>query len=636
MDVSQEKDMRSRNNASGFSLLEVIVVLAIIGGALVMYTNYARKQAAKEMRQTIANALVQEMKGVVNYLRDDTLQTKGGEQENPFYDISSTSNDAHYRYRITNNIDDVNTGNAANYFLWGDGVNAQKQQRYLFISKNCNVSLKSEFELTAEYLPCSLVTAADNPAAKIERIGFASQDLTTPSSSVSRMDAIIAFAYTDSSDKYSFASYAPAFNNALNNAGLIASHIIIVHRKTSADAWQLVTQADGKTPVEFSDMATNFQRVEKMSKGQQLGIRLTFDMNDNNSGSGSNAGNTCWNSTESKVELCYDQEKGTGAHGEDKILALNMTNLEDPRGDQAAGTLKANLVMENTSRPVFLFKRNYGGDLMLSADGNPERFKYKNNNNEDIEGDFYLDDNTAYRPWDGNSIAGANIVSDYYPSSAYDSFELVTPSVSEYSGTEYISEDITGDKNYLAVYDDSVRESGWHRFAVQTCPVIEQEIILRDAQGDAILDENGNKKKIKVTRTLYPRLSASISSVSAYNDDNSSIRDDTYTKQNETRRKLDDSRKVDLLGGVTVQVELAEMDVSNGARPDHNSAQKYIFPGSKYVWAVTATVGMYDSETGTGFNIVNPQTISYVITKWCSTIPQSGTPYDLLATTEYK
>ncbi|MFV7284117.1 hypothetical protein ACNPG5_24850, partial [Citrobacter cronae] len=144
---------------------------------------------------------------------------------------------------------------------------------------------------------------------------------------------------------------------------------------------------------------------------------------------------------------------------------------------------------------------------------------------------------------------------------------------------------------------------------------------------------DGNKEKTKVTRALYPRLSASISSVSAYNDGGIS---GSYVKQNETRAKLDDSKKVDLLGGVTVQVELAEMDVSSGVRPDHNVAQKYKFPGSKYVWAVTATMGLYDSETGAGFSIVNPQTISYVITKWCSTIPQSGTPYDLLTTTEYK
>lgn len=627
--------MRSRNHQAGFSLLEVIVVLAIIGGALAMYTNYARKQAAKEMRQTIANALVQEMKGVMNYLRDETLQTKDGEKDNPLYEATQgSSTDSQYRYRITNNVTDIDTGTGTNYFLWGEGANQQKQQRYLFISKSCNVSLKSTFELTQEYLPCSLVTAAKNPAAKIERIGFASDDLKTPSSTIARMDAIVAFNYTESNDKYSFANYASAFNNALNNSGLIASHIMLVRRARTADAWQLITESDGSTPVEFSDMASNLERLETLGKGQQLGIRFTFDMNDNDQGSnGGGSGTACWNTQESKVELCYNQEAGTGAHGEDQILSLDMTDPENYGDETKTGTLKANLVMENTSRPVFLFKRNYGGDLMLSADGNPERFTYKNNNNEEIEGDFYLDDNTSARPWNGSSIAGGDIISNYYPSSTYDAFELVTPSVSEYSGYELISDDVTDDKDYVAAYNDSSIYSGFHRFAVQTCPAIEQEIILRDANGDAILDEDGNKKKVKVTRALYPRLSASISSVSAYNDGGIA---DSYTKQNETRAKLDDSRNVDLLGGVTVQVELAEMDVSDGERPEHNSAKKYIFPGSKYVWAVTATMGLYDSETGAGYNIVNPQTISYVITKWCSTIPQSGTPYDLLTTTEYR
>ncbi|MCU6183301.1 type II secretion system GspH family protein [Citrobacter cronae] len=627
--------MRSRNHQAGFSLLEVIVVLAIIGGALAMYTNYARKQAAKEMRQTIANALVQEMKGVMNYLRDETLQTKDGEKDNPLYEATQgSSTDSQYRYRITNNVTDIDTGTGTNYFLWGEGANQQKQQRYLFISKSCNVSLKSTFELTQEYLPCSLVTAAKNPAAKIERIGFASDDLKTPSSTIARMDAIVAFNYTESNDKYSFANYASAFNNALSNSGLIASHIMLVRRVRTADAWQLITKSDGSTPVEFSDMASNLERLETQGKGQQLGIRITFDMNDNDQGSnGGGSGTACWNTQTSKVELCYNQEAGTGAHGEDQILSLDMTDPENYGDETKTGTLKANLVMENTSRPVFLFKRNYGGDLMLFADGSPERFTYKNNNNEEIEGDFYLDDNTSYRPWDGSSMAGFDVISNYYPSSAYDAFELVTPSVSEYSGYELLSADITDKKDYVAAYDDSSINSGLHRFAVQTCPVIEQEIILRDANGDAILDEDGNKEKTKVTRALYPRLSASISSVSAYNDGGIS---GSYVKQNETRAKLDDSKKVDLLGGVTVQVELAEMDVSSGVRPDHNSAQKYKFPGSKYVWAVTATMGLYDSETGAGFSIVNPQTISYVITKWCSTIPQSGTPYDLLTTTEYK
>lgn len=625
--------MRSRNRASGFSLLEIIVVLAIAGSALVAYTNYARKQASKEMRLNIANALVHEMNGVMNFLRDGTLQTKDGEKPNPFYESVISPSEAHYHYRITNGVTDIDTGTATQYFLWGDGTNPQKQQRYYFISKGCKVTLKSTYELTNEYLPCSLMSSASNPAAKIERIGFATDDLQKQSNTVDRMDAIVAFNFTQGDDKYRFANYVSPFNNALNNAGLIASHIMIVHRRTTADAWKLVTKADGSTPIEFADIASNLERLEKIGNGQQLGIRFIFEMKDNDSGGSGGGGSKCWSTTKSKIELCYNQEAGTGMHGEDQILSLDMLDKDNQDDGTRTGTLKANLVMENTGRPVYIFKRSYGGDLQLSANGEPERFTYKDANGEAFEGEFYLDDNTGHRAWDGNTMSGADVTSEYYIPEVYDAFELVTPSVTEYSGFEKESVDITNVQNFVPDYNED-SHSGTHRFYVQSCPKIKQDIILRDAKGNALLNSEGKQQTVSVERVLYPHLSASLSSVSAYSGGGKT---DMYTTENDTRHNISDRDKLDLLGGVTIQVELAEQEMAHGGEDgQHNPGRKLIYPNAKYVWVVTATMGMYDSESGLGVNIENPQSISYTITKWCSTIPQSGTPYDLLSTTTYK
>lgn len=623
---------------SGFSLLEIIIVLAIAGVALTFYATYARKEAERTARENVTASLVQEMKGLMTFVMDADAESSLDEG-NPLYSNDTTVNKL-YHNRINAKSNDKDTGSKNDYFLWGDTDNNINQQRYLFISSKCTSNLKSDYVFAKEYLPCKLNTTAKNSAAMIERVGFyAPADDTGKSEdplAINRIDVIVAFESDTKKDKLEFANYYPQFSKAMNNAGLIVSRAVVVHRSSSNANWQLVMKKnDVNSPVEFVDIAANISALTAYTSGQ-FGVRFSFNMSDNDLSGGNgngNAGNTCWNSTESKVELCYDQETGTGAHGEDKILALNMTNQEDPRGDRLAGTLKANLVMENTARPVFIFKRE-NGNLLFSADGNPERISYEDSNKNVYEGEFYMDDNTAYRGMDGNYPINylVPLISDNYPASAYDGFELVTPAVSEYSGVEHQPNDITGKKDYEAVYDDNVI-SGLHRFAVQTCPKLEQEITLRDANGDALVDDEGKKKTVKIVRALYPRLSASISSISAYNRGGDI---DMYATQDKTRRNLSDAKQLDLLGGVTVQVELVEQDSAHGGYAQVNAEQKYIFPDTKYIWAVTATMGMYDSDTGTGYSIENPHSISYVITKWCSTIPQSGTPYDLLTTTEYK
>lgn len=640
--------MRAKRRDSGFSLLEIIVVLAIAGIALTFYAAYARKEANRVARENIATATVQEMKGVMTFVLDPEADSDVGIGDddtagNPLY-IDDSSVDTMYHRRITNRSNDKDTGAKSEYFLWGDGANNAKQQRYLFISKNCTSTLKSEYEFAKEFLSCSLSSAAKNSAAFLERVGFYAPvddtEKADDSLAINRTDIFVAFNSDTKRSRLSFVDYYPQFSKAMTNSGLVLGRAVIVHRSSSTANWQLVMKTnDPQSPVEFLDAANNVGALSAYTTGQ-FGVRFSFNMSDNEQGSSSTdgAGEMCWNSgadDDKKITLCYDKAAGTGAHGEEQIVALNMTDKSNPRGDQMAGTLKANLVMENTARPVYIFKRKYGGDLELDSEGVPVQFTYTDDDGQPYYGDFYFGTRASITTWDGSSVvASYNTFSDYYRTAAYDGYELITPSTTEYSGFELWPINITDDSSYTPDYDDADQLSGRHRFAVQTCPKVEQNIILRDAEGNPLLDDDGNIRKATVTRELYPHLAASIASVSAYSNGG---RSDIYTRPDKTRTMLKSDQIVDLLGGVTVQVELALQDTNESTiRNDANAGEKSIFPNAKYVWIVTSTMGMYDSETGKGVNIVNPNSIAYTITKWCSSVPQSGTFADLLSTTKYE
>lgn len=63
--------MKSR----GFSLLEVIFVLAFLGIILLAVGNYARKIIDEKTRQTVANAVVQEIYGMLQFVNADSIET---------------------------------------------------------------------------------------------------------------------------------------------------------------------------------------------------------------------------------------------------------------------------------------------------------------------------------------------------------------------------------------------------------------------------------------------------------------------------------------------------------------------------------------------------------------------------------
>lgn len=655
--------MRFRKD-SGFSLLEIIIVLAIAGGVMVMYTHYARKKAENIAQQNVADALAEEMKGVLEFIDDDTIALVGekNETDSPLYSDEKSEYDA-YHTRITNEIDATDTGSKDNYYLWGDDNNKTKQQRYLFLSSNCKSSLKSTFAFEKEYLPCFMRNVATNSTAVIDRVGFAGGDKDSDRQfDINRIDTIVRFKKEEVNTDYHFADFAPHFTEAFSKAGFTVSHAMVVHRTNSSSNWQLVlNKKDKKTPIELSSMASNLDALDQYKK-DEFGVRFTIETNDNSGNSSNAGGKVCWARGDSGVKLCYDDNAGTGAHGEDTVLDLTMTDPDNTRNNDMTGTLKANLVMENTATKVAIFERAGNGWLVFDENNNPIPKTINEPNGVTRLGEYALEDQTtdAYRPGIDLTIP---LDSETYHSNLYDAYELVTPPVVEYSGGSFgdgtnLDHSPDGvelpDDEKKPAYEkyndfaygtdskqpDSVEtNSGGYRYSVQTCPSVEQELNLINGDGKPVLDADGNVRKYKYVRQLYPRLVASISSLSAYPEglDGSGSVDQIDL----TRESMSDKYPVGMFGGLNVQVEFAEQDTTPHGTTDtvyraRTNGEHYIYQNSKYVWVVSATMGMYHASTGEGMNILNPSHVSYIITKWCSTIPQTGTPADLIETQQFE
>ncbi len=629
---------------SGFSLLEIIIVMAIAGGLLMMYTRYVRKQADRSSQRNISMALVQEIKGVINFVRDpevvinDKASHTLEEISNPLY--SSESSDADYQIRLSNDVNDIDTGDESEYYLWGDGSDAGQQQRYLFISSRCSVKgPKSNYAFEKEYLPCWMSGAAKNTSAYIDRIGFRGSALAGQESSINQIDAIVEFGSNDPNHLLDFARFQPALSQAFADAGSVPSHAWIVHRESSEAHWQLVTKNnDGKTPVEFGSVGHNIDTLNRYDSGK-FGVRFTFDLNNNDNGSTASGGgkSMCWNSEDSQVEMCYEQRTGTGTHGENTVLALDMKDATNTHGDQKLGTLQANLVMENTARKVYIFQRRYGGDLIMDSSGNPEFYQYQDSQSRMFTGDYAMNDLEANKKNGGGDY---NLY--YYVPYTYDAFELVTPVINDYITHGGMNGQSTERSSGAPpFYDDSIagsndnNDAGNVRYPVQTCPQVEQEITLRDGSGKAMIDTEGKPRTVKVMRKLFPRLSVAISSVSAYR---TGVDSDMYNDPANSRAKIPSTAVLGQLGGITVQVGFTEQDVvgKGSSTPGRNRGDHTIYADSTYIWIIGSTLGMFDRDTGEGVNVVDSEAVSYTVSRWCSTIPQPGTPADLLDSYHYQ
>lgn len=191
----------------------------------------------------------------------------------------------------------------------------------------------------------------------------------------------------------------------------------------------------------------------------------------------------------------------------------------------------------------------------------------------------------------------ANVIFEgeaYNPESGQNEIALMTSPVISYQsfgntkgGTDVIIDDPEN-------YDKNVTdEPGYIKLPVQTCPVAP--------------NVNDPAKPIQ----LYPRLAAALSSIVAdvgksENSDGTIEDDGNFSDfSNSEMNRVSANGVLDHLSGVAIQVNFIDETE----------------PASDY-WVVSATSGVYDNVSGKGVNVINPGSLSVVLTSWCSSVKQ--------------
>ncbi|EGU6735002.1 hypothetical protein JFP56_002367 [Salmonella enterica subsp. enterica] len=146
--------------------------------------------------------------------------------------------------------------------------------------------------------------------------------------------------------------------------------------------------------------------------------------------------------------------------------------------------------------------------------------------------------------------------------------------------------------NYSANVND---EEGFIRRDIQICPL--------NPEGD---ESNPGKPK-----RLYPRMAVALSSFVGESLDNNSktMLDSDLSKLKSNRNKLSllKGQEIDQIKGIVIQVNQSTINKPSGE------------------WLISASTGLKNDGTG-AYNIINPKSLSLLVTTWCSTEEQDSLP----------
>ncbi|EFN9442038.1 type II secretion system protein [Escherichia coli] len=361
----------------GFTLLEMIITLAIMGVGMISVMKYKEKEADEARRQIIADALVSEVSGIVDFLSEEqiVILENGQKKEitNPLYDSAS---ERPYINRVNNkDLNDAMSANASEIIDWSAGTST----RIFFTRKYCiSTGTQGTYEFDKDYIPCNEPSVLVNSDLKIERIDFIGTDATV-ASAIERVDFILSFDKLSADDAFHFSNYVNALEKSAERYSISFKDIYVVERKSAGVTGWSLTTVSGK-PLKFSELSKN---VGSLDKTKKYGLRLSIDPNlgkflraDGRVG----ADKLCWN-IDSKMSgpclasdttgnnlvltkgkgvsnnepgICWDLKTGTSK------LCLTQTSGIDDKGNEAsliqlkddsgkAATMLANVLVEENS-----------------------------------------------------------------------------------------------------------------------------------------------------------------------------------------------------------------------------------------------------------------------------------------------
>lgn len=672
---------RNLKKEAGVTLLEMIIVLVIIGITMTMLANYMRKDARKGQQQNISAMIVRDISGVMEFVAQNNLAIINGgnttSHVNPLYGKDGSVSANNYDNRVRNKTLEDQPDNTQNNYYSGwsapvarkSNVNVNNGSRYLFLGSECKNKGALPYELANSMLPCDLKAGAESLELMLERVDFVNNDQSADQTdAIERVDFYLTFQAESKGEGLHFISFIKPLEEALKSASL--SYLqAAVFEVSSSGKFTLVTK-NNAMPLLLDDVASN---IDLLDQDNNYGIRLSLNKNNEYLPSDGSVpvDKMCWNnaageagpciqaldkdrlviisnenSTDKEPAMCWDKgtgsstlclaamnskgvNEGVGNNPDDRILHLrtsqeavdpHSTNSKPSSLKGTTATLFANVVMENTSRKHprewRLAYSQQEADLL--ADG--------------IGSSKYTPDNDNVNLRFKDAFVGQ--------------YELVTPAVTFYqsfkneypSGTYPMNSDSTYQQAQQdSKYESLLNEPGAIRLPVQTCPQV---------QG---VDEIGKTR----LRKLYPRLTVALSSIAA--DTNASARDKNgyvnYKQQGANRDNTYVDKEMGAIAGVALQANIVvNRDIAKAANnipekptgnitttfngPDDGSKNDWItdawFTGSSSgskdepFWLISATSGTLNIDGKDGDNKVNPQSLSVVVTQWCSTIPQGG------------
>lgn len=595
-----ESVMKKRMNKSlGFSLLEIIFVLAFLGILLLAVGNYARKLIDERNRQAAADAVAQEVYGALQFINAGSITatvnnvTKKvinplyqqpadpisedpadintlGIQKNPLWlahpgDTTNAGSASVSPYiartwsksittPVSNNMNITDNGKTyySHSLKWSQAVWGQDSVRRYFTDSGCD-GASGNIYFNQQFLSCN-----ENPVQRGSEIAISRLDLVSDQGTVSRPAGTTAGVPVGIDRVDVYVSFSPVDNNPARIEQFITplmtafrlkkitpntSGVYLVREQDHAgNTWTLLDKTSGQ-PATATTPDSNLalfsdlpDMIDKLQHGQTYAIRFSFD------GKGDYLRTDGLNSAD---KVCWNTT--TGAAGPCLTSpAQDTLVLKQRQSTSEFANLQVGNVVSTVSRK--------------DADGNT------------VVDEYYTAPRIRYAAF-GNT----GKIPPYFRNPVHGAKDLCTEE--NVCGLPGPNTDEIADINNGAI-----------AVPVQTCP-------------QNVVGDNGRHVD------MFPRLSASVSSVvsgmrKTDRDDGTIIPENPghyFDSQSRNLANLSQSDvSINRLGGAALQISQSDT-----------------------TWRIAAMVGTEDpNPLGRTWQYYNPPWLSVMITTWCSSVPQ--------------